>query len=63
LVDFLAQKCKLELQERHHEPIVKCVATGGLSSLVGQECSAIDDLDRDLTLKGLWILFQRNQVA
>ena len=63
LVDALARKCKRELKQKHPEKDVICVATGGLSSLVGQECSSIDSIDRDLTLKGLWILFTRNQVA
>jgi type III pantothenate kinase len=63
LVDALARKCKQELKEKYPETNVICVATGGLSSLVGQECYSIDSIDRDLTLKGLWILFTRNQVA
>ena len=63
LVEFLTHRCKQELLERNGESNVICIATGGLSSLVGQECSAIDTIDGDLTLKGLWILFERNKVA
>jgi type III pantothenate kinase len=63
LVDKLAQQCKKELMMRKDISEVICVATGGLSSLIGQECVSIDSIDRDLTLKGLWLLFERNRVA
>ena len=60
LVNELASRSKKELKEYCKGDIV-CVATGGLSNLVGQACTSIDALDRDLTLKGLWILYERNQ--
>lgn len=63
LVDMLARQCKKELMEREKGAKVICIATGGLSSLIGQECSSIDSIDQDLTLKGLWMLFERNRVA
>ena len=60
LVNELASRSKKELQEYCTGEIV-CVATGGLSYLIGQACSSIDVLDGDLTLKGLWLLYLRNQ--
>ena len=39
----------------------KVVATGGLAALIAAECPAIDEVDEDLTLKGLRIIFDRNR--
>lgn len=38
----------------------RCIATGGLASLMATHSSAIDDTDPLLTLRGLKILFDRN---
>lgn len=40
---------------------VKVVATGGLATLIANECPAIDEVDDYLTLKGLRIIFERNR--
>lgn len=40
---------------------VRCLATGGLASLIATETTTIDATDDLLTLKGLQILFARNQ--
>ena len=40
---------------------LKVVATGGLATLIAAECPAIDEVDDDLTLKGLRIIFDRNR--
>jgi type III pantothenate kinase len=39
----------------------RCIATGGLATLVAEATSAIDEVDDFLTLKGLQILFARNK--
>lgn len=39
----------------------RCLATGGLAPLISQQSMAIDLCDELLTLKGLKILFERNQ--
>lgn len=57
LVNSLAARCKEELSDS----TVHCVATGGLSNLIGRACEEIDSVDADLTLRGLWLLFYRNQ--
>lgn len=56
LVDGLARRCKEELGGQ-----VRCVATGGLSNLVGRACAEIDLVDEHLTLKGLRLLWERNR--
>ena len=61
LVNELASRSKKELLDIEKSKIM-CIATGGLSSLIGQACPSIDVIDRDLTLKGLWILYQRNRL-
>ena len=55
LVNELARRCKDEFAERP-----RCVATGGLARLIGGACDEIDDHDEHLTLKGLRILWERN---
>lgn len=54
LVDGLARRCKEELGGR-----VPCIATGGLSNLVGRACAEIDEVDEHLTLQGLRIWYER----
>ncbi len=41
----------------------KVIATGGLASLIAKESDAIDVVDPFLTLKGLQMIFARNQVS
>ncbi len=45
-------------KESNAEPTV--IATGGLASLIADECSMIDVVDPDLTLKGLLLIYKRN---
>jgi type III pantothenate kinase len=40
---------------------LRVVATGGLAPLIAGECPAIEEVDDYLTLKGLKIIFERNQ--
>jgi type III pantothenate kinase len=39
----------------------RCIATGGLASLISRDSRAIEETDEMLTLQGLKILFERNQ--
>lgn len=59
LVDGLARRCKAELA-RESTP-VRCLATGGLANLIGRACTEIDEVDNDLTLDGLRLLWELNQ--
>lgn len=59
LVDGLARRCKAELTPDGGP--VPCIATGGLSNLIGAACDEVDEVDTDLTLHGLRILWERNQ--
>lgn len=61
LVDGLARRIKAELAQRHPGRRVPCIATGGLSNLIGNACEEIDEVDPDLTLQGLRILWERNR--
>ena len=60
MVNELASRCQQELQEEFPQSKVYCVATGGLANLIGRSCNVIEAIDNDLTLRGLWILFARN---
>ena len=42
---------------------VKVIATGGLASLIGKHTRRIEELDPNLTLEGLRILYERNSKA
>lgn len=61
LVDGLARRCGEELAETEGVEGIRCVATGGLSNLIGRACEAVDDVDEDLTLQGLRLLWERNR--
>jgi len=37
------------------------IATGGMASLIAAESSAVDHVDPFLTLKGLYLIYKRNQ--
>lgn len=45
-------------EEAKQEP--KVIATGGLSKLISEESNVIDVVDPFLTLKGLYMLYERN---
>jgi len=60
LVDGLARRCKDELRKPGQAP-PRCVATGGLSNLIGRACEEVDEVDEDLTLQGLRLLWERNR--
>ena len=48
-------------QEAREEPLV--IATGGLAGLLAPSSQTIDEVDPNLTLEGLLILYQRNRPA
>jgi len=56
MVEGLVRRMRVELGGN---PVV--IATGGLAVLVSPETSGIDHVDTDLTLRGLRIVWQRNQ--
>ena len=56
LVDGVAERCKAALGGNAH-----CVATGGLSRMIGAESREIDDVADFLTLEGLELLWSRNR--
>jgi type III pantothenate kinase len=56
MVDSLVQRIRGELDYP-----ARCIATGGLAPLIATETKTIESTDELLTLKGLKILFQRNQ--
>ncbi|MBK3496900.1 type III pantothenate kinase [Viridibacillus sp. YIM B01967] len=45
--------------QSNKEPLV--IATGGLASLIAEESTIIDIVDPFLTLKGLYLIYKRNQ--
>jgi len=56
LVEGLVARMRAELSS----PAV-CIATGGLAELIGPETTTIETVDRDLTLHGLRMIWERNQ--
>lgn len=55
-VEGIVNRMKAQSKE---EPLV--LATGGMASLIANESQAIDVVEPYLTLKGLYILYKRNQ--
>jgi len=58
MVDGLVEKLQQELAFP-----CRVIATGGLSSLIGKHTKRIEQLDPNLTLEGLRILYERNSKA
>lgn len=56
LVEALALRCRDELGGT-----AKIVATGGLATLLASDSEVIDEVDPFLTLRGLSLLYERNQ--
>lgn len=55
-VEGIVSRMKKYLKE---EP--KVIATGGLAALIAEECTMIDHVDPFLTLKGLQLIYLKNQ--
>ena len=56
-INYLVDRMKRELGE----PDIKVIATGGLAVLVAGESNVIDIMDGLLTLKGLCLIYQKNE--
>ena len=56
LVEGLVQRIRGELGSS-----AVCVATGGLADVIAPETKTIEDVDPELTLRGLRIVWERNQ--
>ena len=56
MVDGLVRRTWAELGTE--TPVI---ATGGLAQRMGTLCDTITDVDLDLTLEGLWLIFERNR--
>ncbi len=55
MVEGLVHRLRTELGGRAY-----CVATGGLADVIAPETHVVDAVDRDLTLDGLRLLWERN---
>ncbi|MEI6044257.1 MAG: type III pantothenate kinase [Chloroflexota bacterium] len=65
LVEGLVRRFREELGQTHPpEPKIKVIATGGLAEVVSQEGSngLIDVIDQDLTLQGLRLIYELNEI-
>ena len=59
LIDGLVRRCREELSEGGGTR-ARCVATGEMASLLGEECAEVDVVDDALALHGLRLIFERN---
>lgn len=57
MVEYIVRKLKEEIGS----PDVKVIATGGLSEIVSSNGNVIDVVDRMLTLRGLYMLYELNK--
>lgn len=59
-VEYIVRKMKEEMIKLgEQEPFV--LATGGLGKLIFSETDVIDDIDNNLTLEGLMLLYEKNK--
>ena len=58
MVDSLVRRIKREIGEN-----AKVIATGGLATLIRDQCESIDVVDPLVTMEGLRLLWERNQSA
>ncbi len=62
LVENIVQRMKEEIKKSYpDEPEPKVIATGGLARLIANETNCIQEVDENLTLEGLRILYWLNQ--
>lgn len=57
LVEYIINRMKKEL----NAPNAKVIATGGLATMISEETTCIDVIDRLLTLEGLLFIYQLNR--
>lgn len=57
MVDAICEKIKKEMGEKN----INFIATGGLAHVISKETNFIKEVDENLTLKGLKILYELNQ--
>lgn len=57
LVEYIIKRMKKEL----NAPDAKVIATGGLATMISEETTCIDVIDRLLTLEGLLFIYQLNR--
>jgi type III pantothenate kinase len=55
-IDALVRRSREELREKG----VRVVATGGDARVIARHCQEIEEFDPDLTLKGLYALYEMN---
>ena len=48
------------IEEAIGQPMT-AIATGGLSTLIDSETDSIDYIDKDLTLEGLKLIYEKNK--
>jgi type III pantothenate kinase len=59
-VDALIRRFKEELSTEGTSADLRVIATGGPASIIVRHCREIDEVDPDLTLKGLRLLYEMN---
>ena len=62
LVDGIVDRMRRELESGGGSPAT-CIATGGMAGVIAVETTAIEQIDPDLTLHGLQIVWERNAPA
>jgi type III pantothenate kinase len=61
LVDFIIKKMKEEMRTGGKGKDITVIGTGGLANLIAGGLDSIDVVDRNLTLEGLQIIYQKNK--
>lgn len=61
MIEGMIRRMRVELAGADEPASVRCIATGGMASLIGAETEMFDAVDPDLTLRGLQMVWERNR--
>ncbi len=56
----MAEGLVRRIREEIDAPNATCVATGGLAYVIAEATDLFDDIDQDITLRGIWLIWKRS---
>jgi type III pantothenate kinase len=57
MIEGIVRRMRAELGQ----PTARCIATGGMADIITAETTVVEEVNPDLTLLGLRMIWERNQ--